>query len=293
MNALLEQLKTYFTSTAGMISAAIAAALAAAVTAAMSPLGGTLRDMIWTEEITVDDHITVTETKSERLTFVIADKARGTGLSGGRVVLHPPDDGAVVLHGPRSFSYPAADGAITAAPEGVTIEGRLPGKSRIVVTIDTNRGRHFKGQLEVETIATRPIPTNLNFSTTDWVIVLNGREGKLTIEEDPSHRFAGTAELEDGARYSVKGFRDGEAFQAKFRLPGSSAAGPVAFKIDGHYCQKGDWLVVNAKVTTYRDGVPTPNPVPLRSISQRCPKFPEALADLEGDGAFMASVATK
>jgi hypothetical protein len=293
MSAVPGKLKAYFTSTAGLISGAIAAALVAAVTAAMSPLGNTLRDAIWTEEIAVDQDITLIEKKNVPLRLVIADTSRGTGLSGGRVVLQPPDDGAVVLHGPRAFTYPAADGSISVTPEELTIEGRLPGKSRILVSITTNRGRRFGGQIDVETVATRAIPTNLDFSTADWLIVLNGREGGLTVKEDPSHRFTGTATLEDGSSYTVKGWRDGEAFHADFRLPSATKPGPIAYKVDGHYCEKRTWLIVNAKVVTYHEGVPAPNPVPLQTIAQRCPGFPDILADVEGDGAFMASVATK
>jgi hypothetical protein len=294
MNAIFEKLKTYFTSTAGLISGAIAAALVAAVTAAMSPLGGTLRDMIWREKIEVNQHISLVEKKREKFSLVVTDVSRGTGLSGGHVTLRPPDDEAVVLHGPTDFTYPAADGSINVSPEGLTVEGRLPGKSQIFVSIVTNRGRRFTGRVDVRTAATRPIPTNLDFSTTDWLMVLNRQEGSLTIKEDPhSHRFAGTASMEDGTTYAVKGWRDGTIFHAGFRLPGTTAPGPIIYKIEGIYCEMGAWLIVNAKVATYRDGVLAPNPVPLQTITQRCPKFADVIAVPEGDGAFWASVATQ
>lgn len=293
MSALWDKLKAYFSSTAGMISGAVAAALAAAFTAALSPLGDSMRDMIWPEKIVVDQDISLDEKKRVPFRLVVTDVSRGTGLSGGQIKLQAPEDGAVTLQGPTVFAFPAADGSIDVAPEGLTVEGRLPGKSQILVSIVTNRGRRFNGHVDVKTIATRALPTNLDFSTDDWLIMLNRREGGMTVKEDPSHRFAGTAKLEDGTAYLVKGWRDGDAFHADFRMSGSTAPGPLAYRVDGHYCEKPDWLIVNAKVVSYRDGVPAPDPVPLLTISQRCPKFPGMLADLDGDGAFFASVATK
>jgi hypothetical protein len=290
MSALSDKLKSYVFSTGGMIGGAIAAALVAAVTATMSPLGDALRDRIWPEKISVDQRLSLVEKKSVPLRLIIADVSSGTGLSGGRVTLRAPDDGAVVLSGPSEFTFGKAEGSISVVPDGTSIEGRLPGKSRILVNVLTNRGRHFTGRIEVVTAATHAMPTNLDFSTSDWHIVLNGLDGALTVKEEPSHRFAGTALLEDGSRYAVKGWRDGDAFHADFRTP----TGPsMAYKVDGHYCQKQQWLIVNAKVVTYRDGAPAPNPVPIKSISQRCPGFPDILADLDGDGAFMAAVATE
>ena len=293
MKGLLDKLKAYFSSTAGIVSGAVAAALAAAVTAALSPLGDSMRDMIWPEKIVVDQDMSLAEKKSMPFRLVLTDASRGSGLSGGRVKLQPPDDAAVVLEGPKTFTFPAADGSIVVAPEGLTIEGRLPGKSRVLVSVLTNRGRRFSGHVDVETIATRPLPTNLDFSTSDWLITLNRRHGGMTVKEDRSHRFGGTAQLDDGTSYAVKGWRDGDAFHAEFRLSGSAAPGPIAYEIDGHYCEKRDWLIVNAKVASYRDGVRAPEPVPIQTISQRCPGFPDMLADLDGDGAFSASVATK
>lgn len=293
MRTFLKKLKAFLFSTGGMIAGAVAAALAAAVTGAMSPLGDALRDVIWPEKISVDQDIALVEKRSVPFRLVIADVSRGTGLSGGRVNLRPPDDGAVVLEGPKQFTFPAAAGSISVAPEGLTIEGRLPGKSQILVAILTNRGRRFNGHVDVETAATRPIPTNLDFSTGDWLIVLNGHEGALTMQEDPSHRFTGTARFDDGTSYGVKGWRDGYVFHANFRAAPQSPSPATAYKVEGNYCESHDWLIVNAKVVTYQNGAPVPNPAPLQRITQRCPGFPGILAEIDGDGAFMAAVSTK
>jgi hypothetical protein len=293
MSDLWNNLKPYLSSTGGKVGGVIVAAVGTVITAALTPLGDTLRDTLWPEKITVDQDVSLVEKSSVPLQLVITDASRGSALSGGRVKLQAPDDGAVILHGPNEFTFPAAAGSISVSPQDLSIEGRLPGKSQIRVWILTNRGRHFSGHVDVVTAATRAMPTNRDFSTGDWLIVLNGREGALTMNEEPSHRFAGTAKLEDGSTYSVKGWRDGEAFHADFRPPGQTGAQSIAYKADGYYCQKTDWLIVNAKVVTYRDGAPAPNPIPLQTISQRCPGFPDILKDVEGDGAFLATVATK
>ncbi|WP_375286183.1 hypothetical protein [Sphingomonas sp.] len=290
VSTLAERAKAFFSSTAGMIGSAAAAALVAGVTAAMSPIGDYLRNQLWPERIVVDQSIAVVERAPVPLRVALTDLSAGSGLSGGRVSIREPEDGSVVLHGPSTFSYPEAEGSIDLVPEGgPTVEGRVPGRSRLTVTVQTNRGRSFQGHIDVRTTASRPVASSKNLSADAWIILLNRREGAMTLHEE-GNRFTGEAEMADDEVFSVKGWRDGETFHVAFYAREQS--GHPAYTADGQYCEKNGWLIVNAKTITYRAGVPTPNPVPLQTMRERCPGFPASLAPLDGDGTFFASVAT-
>lgn len=290
MSTLAERAKLFFSSTSGMVSSAVAAALVAGVTAALSPLGDYLRNQLWPEKIAVNQSIAVVERAPAPLRVALTDLSAGSGLSGGRISIREPDDGSVVLHGPSTFSYPEADGSIDLSPEGgPTVEGRVPGRSRLTVTVQTNRGRSFVGHIDVRTTASRPTASSKNLSTDAWLILLNRREGAMTLEEK-DNRFTGKATLADEQVFIVKGWRDGETFHASFYQPGEART--PAYEADGQYCEKNGWLIVNARTITYRAGAPVPSPVPLETMRDRCPGFPESLKASEGDGTFFASVAT-
>lgn len=280
-------LRRFFESTTNQILTAITATIVAAVGAVISPMGDRLRDRILPEVITVNQTVFVTEGEAKSFKVALTDISSGTGLSGGRITITPPDDG-VIIQGPTTFTFGPSPGSVDVAPtEGLSVQSRTPGDSYLKVDIQANKGKAFVGQITIRTTTVKPITSAANISG-HWRFVANKREGDFDLSEN-NYRFKINGQFDDGTKVSGSGWRDGVIF----RLTLIQADGR-AYSTEGIYCEvKNDtgnrFIIVNSKMATSMAGAVMQNSLPLDSIRQRCPRFDDVRPN-DGDGAFFAQV---
>lgn len=296
VTAVAAKIAALFASTLAQIATGLSAAVVAVVVAFADPARDWFEDWLWPESVVVSAApVIADEGQRVPLKLVLSDRS-GSGISGGTVTITSPDRSVVVRNG--TFAVARSDGSTDVAPEGLTVEPRAPGTSRLTITLVTNKGSQAIGHVEV---TGNPVHADLageNLSGS-WRATLDGVGGELRIVEEARRRFRGALTMDDGTRYDVvSGWYDSRPFMFALR----SDAGLI-MRVEGIHCvvESADerWVLVNARVRRPQP-VPSANQ-PWRSrFPQRCPadqpppgqrplSLEEELEAYEGAGTFFAA----
>jgi hypothetical protein len=286
MSSIIGSIKAALSTSVGQAVAAATAGMIGLPAAALSPLGDRVSHWIWPEKLQISQTETVYEETPRSLHLVVTDTGGSTGISGGTIALHPESD-AVELQGQTTFTYGKSPGSQD-IDTGVKVVAHTLGSHTLNVDVVSNEGNHFQGKVVI-TSQPRRAATSLTNLTGSYQILLNGAEGSMELiqRNDTNGNFVGSANV-SGEEFKAKGWHDGVGFHLTL-----TDQATLTYQARGVWCVLGSlgyrFIVVNAKVTTLKSGVVTPNPH-LLDDPDRCPNFSKDMADDAGDGSFSGSV---